>query len=70
MVVGGQGEAKVWNLREASGNGGSILATGVGVACNDSHACHENSRAILRRSERIWGRIAESQEMEPSETTA
>ena len=63
-------ESKVWKLRAASGHGGSLYTTGVGVACNDSHACHDNRRAISRRPERSWGRFVETQEMEPPEMPA
>ena len=58
-------EPKVRKPREASGNGSLVRATGMGVACNDSHACRENWRAVSRRPERIEGRFFETQEMKP-----
>ena len=68
--VGTAGGVKSVDLHEASGHGGSIHATGVGVACNDAHAGHGKWKAISRRSERIGGRFVETQEIEPPEAPA
>ena len=63
-------EPEVRNLRDASGHGGPIYTTGVGHACNDSHACHETWRALSRLLERFGVRSVQSQDIEPPGTAA